>query len=95
MRSVSTDTCTSGLPESVSAAIADCAEYNGTDRLSVPNCVRFANALTKREGLYLGKFDASDMDALVMIGRSLLGIDDSVLNLLSSGLADRVRMLLG
>jgi putative nucleotidyltransferase with HDIG domain len=84
-----------GFPDSVTSAIGDCNEYNGTDRLSVPNCVRFANALTKREGLYLGKFDPSDIDALVMIGRSLLGIDDSVLNRLSSGLADRVRMLLG
>ncbi|MFO0600756.1 MAG: HDOD domain-containing protein [Myxococcaceae bacterium] len=83
-----------GLPESISAAIADCNEYNGNDRLSVPNCVRFANALTKKEALYVGKFDASDIDALVMIGRSLLGIDDSVLARLSSGLSDRVRMLM-
>lgn len=84
-----------GLPESVTSAIQDCAEYNGADRLSVPNCVRFANALVKREGLYVGKFDASDIDALVMIGRSLLGIDDSVLARLSGGLTDRVRMLMG
>lgn len=84
-----------GLPDSVTSAIQDCAEYNGGDRLSVPNCVRFANALVKREGLYVGKFDPSDIDALVMIGRSLLGIDDSVLSRLSGGLADRVRMLAG
>jgi putative nucleotidyltransferase with HDIG domain len=83
-----------GLPESVSAAIADCAEYNGTDRLSVPNCVRFANALTKKEALYVGKFDGGDIDAMVMIGRSLLGIDDSVLQRLSGGLQERVRMLM-
>ncbi|MFZ5442981.1 MAG: HDOD domain-containing protein [Myxococcota bacterium] len=84
-----------GLPESVTSAIQDCAEYNGTDRLSVPNCVRFANALVKREGLYVGKFDASDIDALVMIGRSLLGIDDSVLSRLTGGMTERVRMLMG
>jgi putative nucleotidyltransferase with HDIG domain len=84
-----------GLPESVTSAIQDCAEYNGSDRLSVPNCVRFANALVKREGLYVGKFDPSDIDALVMIGRSLLGIDDSVLTRLSGGLTERVRMLAG
>ncbi len=84
-----------GFPESITSAIQDCNEYNGSDRLSVPNCVRFANALTKREGLYVGKFDASDMDAMVMIGRSLLGIDDNVLSRLSGGLAERVRMLMG
>ena len=83
-----------GLPESISSAIRDCNEYDGADRLSVVNCVRFANALTKREGLYVGKFDSSDMDALVMIGRSLLGIDDHVLSRLSSGLTERVRMLM-
>ncbi len=84
-----------GFPESVTSAIQDCNEYNGGDRLSVPNCVRFANAITKREGVYVGKTDPSDVDALVMIGRSLLGIDDSVIQRLSSGLGERVRMLMG
>lgn len=83
-----------GLPESVTSVVADIQEYNGSDRLSVPNCVRFANALTKREGLYIGKFDSGDNDAMVMIGRSLLGIDDNVLARLSNGLTDRVRMLM-
>lgn len=83
-----------GLPEAVSAAIADCAEYNGSDRLSVANCVRFANALAKREGIYVGKVDQADADALVMIGRSLLGIDDNILSRLSGGLADRVKTLM-
>jgi hypothetical protein len=31
---------------------------------------------------------------MVMIGRSLLGIDDSVLQRLSGGLQERVRMLM-
>jgi putative nucleotidyltransferase with HDIG domain len=83
-----------GLPESVSAAIADCAEYNGADRLSVANCVRFSNALAKREGIYVGKVDQADADALVMIGRSLLGIDDNILSRLSGGLADRIKTLM-
>lgn len=83
-----------GLPESVTSVVQDIQEYNGSDRLSVPNCVRFANALTKREGLYMGKFDSGDNDAMVMIGRSLLGIDDNVLARLTNGLADRVRMLM-
>jgi putative nucleotidyltransferase with HDIG domain len=84
-----------GLPESVAAAIADCAEYNGSDRLSVANCVRFANALAKREGIYVGKVDQADAEALVMIGRSLLGIDDTILSRLAGGLGDRVRTLMG
>jgi putative nucleotidyltransferase with HDIG domain len=83
-----------GLPDTVSAAIADCAEYNGADRLSVANCVRFANALAKREGIYVGKVDQADADALVMIGRSLLGIDDNILTRLSAGLGERVKTLM-
>jgi putative nucleotidyltransferase with HDIG domain len=84
-----------GLPETVTSAIADCAEYNGSDRLCVANCVRFANALAKREGIYVGKVDQADSEALVMIGRSLLGIDDSILSRLASGLGDRVHTLMG
>ena len=84
-----------GLPETVSAAITDVAEFDAADRLSVPNCVRFANALCKKEGLYVGKFEAGDAEAMIMIGRSLLGIDDSVLARLSGGLHERVRLLMG
>lgn len=83
-----------GLPETVTSAIQDCAEYNGSDRLSVANSVRFANALAKREGIYVGKVDQADAEALVMIGRSLLGIDDNVLSRLSGGLSDRVKTLM-
>lgn len=84
-----------GLPETVTAAIADCAEYNGSDRLSVANCVRFANALAKREGIYVGKVDQADSEALVMIGRSLLGIEDSILSRLASRLGERLDTLMG
>lgn len=83
-----------GLPESVVSAIQDCSEYNSTDRLSVGNCVRFANALAKREGVYVGKVDAADCDALVMIGRSLLSVDDAILGRLQGGLSDRVKTLM-
>jgi putative nucleotidyltransferase with HDIG domain len=83
-----------GMPETVSAAIQDCSEYNSAERVSVGNCVRFANALAKKEGIYVGSIDASDVDALVMIGRSLLGIDDNVLQRLSGGLGDRVKALM-
>jgi putative nucleotidyltransferase with HDIG domain len=84
-----------GLPEQVISAIEDCAEFNGADRLCVANCVRFANAMAKREGIYVGKFDAGDNDAMVMIGRSLLGVDDNVLSRLSAGLGERVKTLIG
>lgn len=80
-----------GLPEAIASAIADSAEYDSLNRLSPGNCVRFANALAKREGLYVGEIDADDVDALVMIGRSLLGMDDVVMQRLCSGLQERVK----
>jgi putative nucleotidyltransferase with HDIG domain len=83
-----------GLPDTVASAIQDCNEYNSAERVSVGNCVRFANALAKQQGIYVGKVDQSDADALVMIGRSLLGIDDNVLQRLSGGLGDRVKTLM-
>jgi putative nucleotidyltransferase with HDIG domain len=83
-----------GLPDTIVNAIQDCSEYNGSDRQSIGNCVRFANAIAKREGIYVGKVDLADTDALVMIGRSLLGVDDNVIARLSGGLGDRVKTLM-
>ncbi len=80
-----------GLPEGICSAIQDAAEFDSLNRLGVSNCVRFANALAKREGLYVGNVDRDDVEALVMIGRSLLGMDDSVLQRLCTGLTERVR----
>jgi putative nucleotidyltransferase with HDIG domain len=78
------------LPESVSKCIESCDDYDVSDRLSVVNAVRFANALAKREGLYLGEVDSSDNDALIMIGGSLLGLDKNVVERLTKNLQSRV-----
>jgi len=64
------------LPTEVQAAVRDCGEYDGNDRLSVANVVRFANALVKRRGVYVGAVDKDDNDAMIMIGQSLLDIDE-------------------
>lgn len=82
------------LPEAVCRAIKDCEEYDNADRLSVTNAVRFANAVAKREGIYIGESSADDIDALVMIGQSLLGLEASVVKRLASGLSAKVKELL-
>jgi putative nucleotidyltransferase with HDIG domain len=79
------------LPEPVARGIADCNEYDAEERLCTPNFVRFANAVTKQLGLYVGPTDPDDVDAMVMIGRSMLNIEDSVLTSLSQGLKERVK----
>lgn len=78
------------LPESVAKAIRDSSEFDSSDRDSLANVVCFANSIAKLQGLYPGTFDQHDAEAIVMIGRSLLGLDDEVIARLSSGLRARV-----
>ncbi len=74
------------MPEAVQRAVRDCTEYDNADRLSIANCVRFANAVAKQNGVYVGQMVKDDVDALVMIGKSLLNIDDEVIGRLSGGI---------
>lgn len=78
------------LPPAVGACIRDAAEYDKSDRASLSNAVCFANALAKKTGVYVGNVDPEDVDAIVMIGRSLIGVNDEVLKTLMKGLKDRV-----
>ena len=79
------------LPRSVARCIKDVTEYDAADRGSPVNFVVFANALAKRCGLYPGHFDAEEVGALELIGRSMLGLQDDVVARLAGGLAERVR----
>jgi HD-like signal output (HDOD) protein len=79
------------MPEPVCRSIKDCDEYDNSDRLSVANAVRFANAVAKQQGLYVGQVDADDIDALVMIGRSLLGLEADVVARLTDGLKNKAK----
>lgn len=71
-------------------AVRENLEYNAGDRKSPANVVRFANAMVKQQGIAPGKIDVEDAGALVMIGRSMLGLDEAVLGRLSSGLHERL-----
>jgi putative nucleotidyltransferase with HDIG domain len=71
------------LSPAVCKAIEDCVEFDPIDRLSTANTVRFANALAKREGVYAGTFDAEQVDTVLMIGRSMLGLQDDVVDALA------------
>jgi hypothetical protein len=52
--------------------------------------VRFANALAKRGGFATGPFDLEELEARIEVGRSMIGADDAEIQLLVSGLAERV-----
>jgi putative nucleotidyltransferase with HDIG domain len=79
------------MPEAVCRSIQDCEEYDNADRLSIANAVRFANAVAKQQGLYIGAVNLEDIGALVMIGQSLLGMEGEVLSRLSDGLKTKVK----
>ncbi|HBP21352.1 MAG TPA: histidine kinase [Planctomycetes bacterium] len=78
-----------GLPAEVVEVIMDVTEFDVTQRSSPANFARFANAAAKQAGLYEGSYDAEDNDALLMIGRSMLDIDDAALERLCANLEDR------
>jgi putative nucleotidyltransferase with HDIG domain len=74
------------LSPEVLKAIEDCVEFDPVDRMSAANAVRFANALAKREGVYPGQVDPEQVDTVIMIGRSMLGLDDDAITALSGTL---------
>jgi putative nucleotidyltransferase with HDIG domain len=74
------------LPDGVTAGIRDCSDYDGANRACVSNVVRFANALAKREGFATGPIDAADVDALIMVGRSMVGANEEIIDRLVKSL---------
>jgi len=78
------------LPEGIVKCLQENLDYDNADRASLVNAVVFANALAKKTGVYVGSVDADDTDAIVMIGRSLIGVNDEILRTLTKGLKDRV-----
>jgi putative nucleotidyltransferase with HDIG domain len=78
------------LPELAQKCLQENLDYDNGDRTSPVNAVCFANALAKKSGVYVGAVDAADADAVVMIGRSLIGVSDDVLKTLTKQLKDRV-----
>jgi putative nucleotidyltransferase with HDIG domain len=81
------------LAPEVTAAIRDCSDYDAGDRSCAANVVRLANALAKREGFSTETLDPvamDDVEAMIMVGRSMLGMDADVLTRLASGLKARV-----
>jgi putative nucleotidyltransferase with HDIG domain len=78
------------LPADVVSGIAESGDYDNAARKSPANYVRFSNALAKREGFVVGPIDADEVSALIMIGRSLLDLDDEIIGKLTVSLKERV-----
>jgi putative nucleotidyltransferase with HDIG domain len=80
------------FPDDVLAAVEPFADYDAANRQSVLNAVHFANALAKQMGIALGEVSAGDNDALVMVGKSLLGLDDDAIARISEDARTRCRL---
>jgi putative nucleotidyltransferase with HDIG domain len=80
------------FPEEVQNAVLVFSDYDAANRQSITNAVHFANALVKQLGIYLGDVPADDNDALVMVGRSLLGIDDEGIARVTADIKTRCRL---
>jgi putative nucleotidyltransferase with HDIG domain len=78
------------LPDTIASAIRDCSDYDGADRTSIGNIVRLANALAKREGYITGPIDTADVEAMIMVGMSMLGGDTSVVDRLVNNVRSRL-----
>jgi putative nucleotidyltransferase with HDIG domain len=78
------------LPAEVTVAIRDCSDFDANERGCAANVVRLSNAIGKREGYTTGPIDADDVEAMIMVGRSMLSIDDDVITRLAHGLKARV-----
>lgn len=74
------------LSPEVCKAVEDCVEFDPVERNCASNAVRFANALAKREGVYPGAVDVEQVDTVLLIGRSMLGLDDDAINALAQTL---------
>jgi len=79
-----------GLSPTITRCIRDSGEFDSGDRSSLANVVCFANALCKQAGISSGGFDPEDIKAIVMIGRSLLGVEQPVVDNLTASLKGRV-----
>jgi len=78
------------LPDTITSAIRECSDYDGSDRASVGNVVRLSNALAKRAGYTTGPIDAADIEAMIMVGMSMLGADTTVVDRLVSSIESRL-----
>jgi putative nucleotidyltransferase with HDIG domain len=78
------------LPIEIVDAISNADAYDrqaGAD--SCANLVRFANTLTKREGIYVGEVGGDEIVAAVLQGRAVLGVDEATEAALIATLRER------
>tara|TARA_Y100001934_G_scaffold281361_1_gene390799 strand:- start:766 stop:1635 length:870 start_codon:yes stop_codon:yes gene_type:complete len=67
------------LPADCTKTIDQSNGYDTAHRISPVNAVLFANALSQKEGLHVGEVDPEAVTSMIMIGKSILGLDDAMI----------------
>lgn len=80
------------FPDEVQAVVQVFSDYDAGNRKSISNAVHFSNALAKQVGVCLGEVSAEDNDALVMVGKSLLGLDDDGIGRITADIKTRCKL---
>jgi putative nucleotidyltransferase with HDIG domain len=78
------------LADALCRSIRDSSDYDAVNRKSVANYVCFANAVSKVEKMGVGDADLDEVNALVMVGRSLLGVDEELMKRVCSDLKSQI-----
>jgi HD-like signal output (HDOD) protein len=72
------------LPSAVCEAIAATDDFDMSNRRCIANVVRFCDALAVQAGIAVGEHDLGQVGTLLMIGRSILGLDEEVVERLTT-----------
>lgn len=84
------------LPPDAVDAIEGCDAYDREGGAhSCGNLVRFANTLTKREGIYVGEVSGDEIIAALLQGRAVLNVDEATEATLIATLRDRTGAVVG
>jgi putative nucleotidyltransferase with HDIG domain len=80
------------FPEEVQHAAQSFSDYDVGNRQSIGNATHFGNALAKQVGVCLGEVSAEDNEAMVMVGKSLLGLDDDSIARVTEDIKSRCKL---
>jgi putative nucleotidyltransferase with HDIG domain len=78
------------LAEEIQNATLAFSDFDAANRKSVGNAVHFSNALAKQLGISVG--EAGDCEALIMVGKSLLGIEDEAIARITAEIKTRAKL---
>jgi HD-like signal output (HDOD) protein len=78
------------LPDALKQAITGIQDFDVANRVSLGNLVHFANAMATRAGICLEETDADEVEAVLMVGCSFLGLQKEMVDRMVNDIEERV-----